>query len=307
MNKETTMDILQVENINKDFKNKKVLEDINFSIKEGDIVALIGHNGAGKTTIMKIISALLEQDSGSVKICGIQSYENRSKYISNFASIIETPSLYETLSGYDNINFIRKINNISKEKMNEILKFINIGDAIKNKVKSYSLGMKQRLALGIALITEPKLLILDEPTNGLDPEGVIEFRELIKKFASENKMSILISSHILAELDRICNRFLFIKDGKLTEANNINESKAFQTVKLNVENLKETLDIISKLEFIDKVNIINSKVNIEVNRTDTPKLMSEIFNKNIVYSEIEIENNTIEKVYTDVYLGGRNE
>lgn len=301
------MSILEVENITKSYKNKKVLKDISFSINEGEIVALIGPNGAGKTTIMKIISDLLKQDAGAVKICGLLAKDNRVEYLSKFSSIIETPSLYEMLSGYDNINFIRKINNISMEKMDSILKFINIGKSINDKVKNYSLGMKQRLALGIALITEPKLLILDEPTNGLDPEGVIEFRRLLKKFASESGMSILISSHILSELDKICTRIIFIKDGELVDMEDINKNQESQAVILTVKNSQEIFRMIQEIDFVDKANIIDNKVIIELNKNKTSKLISILIEKDIQYSNIEIENNNIEKVYRDVYLGGKNE
>lgn len=301
------MSILEVNNITKSYKNKKVLKEVSFSINDGEIVALIGPNGAGKTTIMKIISDLLEQDSGTVKICGLLADDNRVEYLSEFSSIIETPSLYEMLSGYDNINFIRKINNVSMYKMNNVLGFINIGEAIQDKVKSYSLGMKQRLALGIALINEPKLLILDEPTNGLDPEGVIEFRKLLKKFAAENGMSILISSHILSELDKICTRILFIKEGELVDMEDINRKQEYQTIKLTIENPQEIHKSIEKIELINRSYVIDNKVIIQLDKGNTSKLMTLLVEKNIQYSNIEIENNSIEKIYSDVYLGGKNE
>ena len=301
------MIVLDVKNINKSYKNKKVLKDISFSINEGEIVALIGPNGAGKTTIMKIISNLLSSDSGSVKICGLSANKNREDYFYKFSSIIETPALYENLSGYDNINFIRKINNISKEKMNEILEFVDIGSSIKNKVKNYSLGMKQRLALGIALIKEPKLLILDEPTNGLDPNGVIEFRELLKKFASENGISVLISSHILSELDKISTRILFIKDGELVNLEKVEKTENYQTILLTVKNPKEILSIISKFDFIDKLSINNNDVIINIEKNKTSKLISLLIKQDIEYSNIQIENNNIEKIYKDIYIGGSNE
>jgi len=301
------MSILEIENITKSYKNKKVLKNISFSINEGEIVALIGPNGAGKTTLMKVISDLLKQDDGKVRICGLSADDNRVEYLSKFSSIIETPSLYEMLSGYDNINFIRKINNISIEKMKDILNFVNIGESINDKVKNYSLGMKQRLALGIAVLTEPKLLILDEPTNGLDPEGVIEFRGLLKKFATEHKMSILISSHILSELDKICTRILFIKDGELVDVEDINKNKEYQTIVLTVEKPQEILKSIQEIDLVDEINIIDNKIVIKLNKNKTSKLMFSLAEKDIKYSNIEIENNNIEKIYRDVYLGGKNE
>ena len=299
------MKILEVSDLNKSYKEKQVLKNISFSINEGEIVAFIGPNGAGKTTIMKIISNLLKQDSGIVKIEGISAKDNLIEYLSKFSSVIETPSLYEMLSGYDNINFIRKINNISEEKMNNILSFINIGNSINDKVKNYSLGMKQRLALGIQLMTEPKLLILDEPINGLDPQGVIEFREMIKKLASENKMSILISSHILSELEKVCSKILFIKDGELIN-DNYDKIQSYQTIILTVDNAKKVFHQVEKIEIVNEVKIINNRIIIKIKAEDTSSLMNSLVNNKINYNNIEIvNNNNIEKAYNEIYLGGK--
>ena len=301
------MNILEVNNIYKNYEDKIVLKDIKFSMQSGEIIGLVGPNGAGKTTLMKIITGLLEQDSGMIKICEISIQTNRENYLGKFSSIIETPSLYETLSGYDNINIIRKINNIPKEKMVNILKFIGIKEMIYSKVKNYSLGMKQRLALGIALITEPTLLILDEPTNGLDPEGVIEFRKLLIQLSNEGGISILISSHILSELDKICTRVLFLKNSELTAINPNNTGINFQNIVLEVENSENIYAILKKIEEIEDVTTINSnKISIKVNKKQTPKLISKLQENNIDYTNIEILNNSIEQIYTDVFLGGNN-
>lgn len=300
------MSILQVKNLNKIYKEKKVLENIEFSIDEGEIVALIGPNGAGKTTIMKILTGLEKENSGTITIDGILLEKNRVEYLSKFSSIIETPSLYEILSGYDNINFIRKVNKISKEKMNNILKFININEAIYRKVKSYSLGMKQRLALGIALLTEPKLLILDEPTNGLDPEGIIEFRKLLESLVIERKISILISSHMLSELDKICTRTLFIKEGKLID-NQVTDTKKYQTIILSTMNPQKTLEILEGNLLIHKSCIFKDTVNIQIESKNTSQLMAILVKQEIEYSNLEIINNSIETIYKNLYLEGTDE
>lgn len=214
------MEILSVSNLNKSY-SKKVLDNLNFTINKGEVVGLVGPNGAGKTTLMRILCLLSKADSGEVKLCGISNNnkKDREKYLSNLSAIIETPALYENLSGYDNIDLIRRINNLSKERMNEMIEFINIGDMIKHKVKQYSLGMKQRLALGISLLNSPNLLILDEPTNGLDYDGIIEFRKLISEIVSKNQVSVIISSHILSEIEKLCQRILFLKECKLIDEN----------------------------------------------------------------------------------------
>lgn len=301
------METLIIENLYKKYKSKKALENINISINKGEIVGLVGPNGAGKTTLMKIICDLIEWDEGIVKVCNTTPLENRVKYLSNISSIIETPALYEDLKGIDNINFISKLNNVSREKIQDIIKFINIGEDINKKVKSYSLGMKQRLALGIALITEPKLLILDEPTNGLDPQGVLEFRELLKKYSRENNVSILISSHNLSELDKLCTKIIFIRDGKLIENSQINNEKSIQTIFLTVKNINEEIEKIKKIALLKEVIVNGNEIEIKVNKEETSKVMELLIINQIKYENIQITNNTIEESYKKVYLGGDNE
>ncbi|MPQ44844.1 ABC transporter ATP-binding protein [Clostridium tarantellae] len=296
------MKILEVKNIEVSYKENKVLDNITFSINEGEVVALIGPNGAGKTTLMKILSNLLKADAGEVKICGVLASDNREIYLSKLSSIIETPSLYEELSGYDNIKLISKINNISQEKINSIIEFINIGNELKKKVSKYSLGMKQRLALGIALLTEPKILILDEPTNGLDSKSAIEFKRLLIDLVENHKMSILISSHILSYLDNICTRVLFLKETKIIDRNIDDIKLGCQTIILGIKNQEEVVSKIENMEFVNNVNIINShKISIETNSSNTANLINKITKQNIKYSTIEILNNNIEKIYTNLY------
>ncbi|MDD6771248.1 MAG: ABC transporter ATP-binding protein [Inconstantimicrobium porci] len=302
------MNVLDVNDICKSFDGKSILKNINLSIAEGEIIGLIGPNGAGKTTIMKMIAGLVPEDSGTIKVCGTLLNDDRNKYLSSFSSIIENPSFYEMLSGYDNLNFIRKVNNVSIEKMKNIIEFINIGDALKNKVRTYSLGMKQRLSLGIALLTEPKLLILDEPTNGLDPEGVMELRKLITESAKKNKMSVLISSHILTEIDKMCTRVLFIKDGQLIENEKVEKDKENQTIILTVKDIDVIYEKIKDIDILKKITTEDNRIYLYVNKNNTPKLMSILMKNSIEYENIEISNNSIEEIYKDIYLGeGKDE
>ena len=192
-----------VDQLSAGYKNLSVFKNANLSISKGEIVALIGPNGAGKSTFMKVLAGLKKPTTGTVKIDGISYKDNYLEYNKLFSAIIETPSFYEELSGIDNLKFISNLNRVDKREIEKIVDFIDIGKAINRKVKTYSLGMKQRLALGMAMVSSPHFLILDEPTNGLDPQGVIEFRKLLENLAKEKDMSIIISSHILAELEKI--------------------------------------------------------------------------------------------------------
>lgn len=218
--------VLEVVNLSKSFGKRKVLNQVNLTIHEGDIVGLIGPNGAGKTTLIKTILNLYKSDSGSVKICGFDIKKDLENALSKTGSIIENPDMYLNLSGKKNLTITALINNINdKEYIDEMVKFVGLSDRIDDKVKKYSLGMKQRLALANALIKRPKLLILDEPTNGLDPYGIKELRMILKKISQEENMSILISSHILSEVENICDRVMIIDKGNIISEFGIEEAK----------------------------------------------------------------------------------
>ncbi len=218
--------VLEVKNLSKSFGKRKILKNITFDIYEGDIVGLIGPNGAGKTTLIKTILSLYHMDSGSVKIGGYDIKKELEKALSQTGSIIENPDMYQNISGRKNLKITSLINDIKdKDYIEKIIRFVKLEDRIDDKVKKYSLGMKQRLGLANALIKRPKLLILDEPTNGLDPAGIKELREILKKINHEENMSILISSHILSEVENICDRILIIDEGKINSDFGIEEVK----------------------------------------------------------------------------------
>lgn len=218
--------VLEVSNLSKSFGKNKVLDNINLTIHEGDIVGLIGPNGAGKTTLIKTILNLYKSDSGSIRICSFDIKKDLEKALSKTGSIIENPDMYLNLSGKKNLTITALINDIKdKDYIDEMVKFVGLSDRIDDKVKKYSLGMKQRLALANTLIKKPKLLILDEPTNGLDPYGIKELRMILKKISEEENMSILISSHILSEVENICDRVVIIDKGNIISEFGIEEAK----------------------------------------------------------------------------------
>ena len=200
---------IQVQKLRKSYKDREVLKNISFEIKEGSICGLLGINGAGKSTIMKIIFGLENADSGTVifngkKIAGIS--ENRA--------LIETPAIYMNLSAYDNLKTRALLYDISDERINEVLNLIGLSNTGKKKAGSFSLGMKQRLGLGMAIITSPDLLILDEPTNGLDPDGIKELLNLMISL-KKSGMTILLSSHQLYEVSKVADKVVILHDGQI--------------------------------------------------------------------------------------------
>lgn len=208
--------VLQIKNLQKGFKDTKVVNLSSLSVQQGEIYGFLGPNGAGKTTTMKMILSLISRTDGEIEVFG-QSIGTDKQYLNQIGSMIEEPSYYPNLTGYENLLVFQKILGFDKKNIQETLKIVGL-DQPKNKkklVKDYSLGMKQRLALAFALVKKPRLLILDEPTNGLDPAGIHEIRELIIKLAKEQGITVFISTHILSEVEHIADRVGIINHGQL--------------------------------------------------------------------------------------------
>ena len=218
--------ILKCENLHKSFRKKEILKGVSLEVSSGDILGFIGPNGAGKTTTIKLILGLQSIGSGTVTINDYDISKNFEKAISKVGAIIENPDLYMYLSGYDNLKLIANLYaNISTSRIDEVIKLVGLENRIHDKVSKYSLGMRQRLGVAQAILHKPNLLILDEPTNGLDPEGIKELRELLIKLESKKKMGILISSHNLAELESFCNKICIIKNGVIVETSDLESVK----------------------------------------------------------------------------------
>lgn len=220
--------VLDVLNLCKSYGNHLVLDDISFSIRENEIVGFIGPNGAGKSILMKCLCGLIHMDSGNVTICGHDIQSQREKALSHQASLIESPGLFFNMTGYENLEIFASLKNVSKDKLQQMADYTRIGDYLKKPVSSYSLGMKQRLALSIALLSSPQFLMLDEPMNGLDPSGVFELRKELRKMVDEYGMSLLISSHQLNEIEKIADRIIYIENGKIKEVEKQEQTITYQ-------------------------------------------------------------------------------
>lgn len=210
--------VLHIAGLNKSYNGRKVVDNISLDVEKGDIVGLIGPNGAGKSTTMKMIMKLISKDSGEIVI------GEGTNFVEKIGFATESSAFYEYLSGYDNLMLIAKLyDNVSEEKVREIVDFVGLSEHIGKKVKSYSTGMRQRLGLGRALLNDPELLILDEPTNGLDPYGMKDIYEMLEKLARVDNVAILISSHLLHDIEKICNKVVMIDAGKILFSGDISE------------------------------------------------------------------------------------
>ncbi|EKY26681.1 ABC transporter ATP-binding protein [Clostridium celatum] len=230
--------ILDVNNLSKKFKNFTAVDNISFQLHSGEILGFLGPNGAGKTTTIKMITGLVKSNSGSITINGYDINKDFEDAMSNVGAIVETPHLYENMTGYENIKFFSNLcKNATKEHIEECIKLSGLKNRLNDKVKNYSLGMKQRLGLTIALLNNPKLLILDEPTNGLDPIGIKVLREFLKDLAHNKNLSILVSSHILTEMELLCDKVLIITNGKMRcikSMEEINKTSSLEEVFIQV-------------------------------------------------------------------------
>ena len=281
--------ILKCENLNKDFGKKQILKDVSLEVYEGDILGFIGPNGAGKTTTIKLILGLQNITRGKVLINGYDIEKQFSKAIETVGAIVENPDLYMYLSGYENLKLAANLyKEIDKKRINEVLKLVGLEKRANEKVSKYSLGMRQRLGIAQAILHKPSLLILDEPTNGLDPEGIKEMRELLLNLAKNEKMAILISSHNLAELDTLCNKVSIIKNGKVIETSDISIIKKETDMEykiFEVNDTKKIKDLISSIEIINE-----TKFKLNVKKQDIPYIVNKLVeNKVLIYGIMEEE------------------
>lgn len=196
-------------------KHFKVVNDVSLQVPVGSIFGFLGPNGAGKTTSIRLISGLLQNDADNIFIFGRSLQQQIPDVFTDIGTLVETPSLYLHLSGYNNLKVIAEMRNLPHARINEVLVQVDLLKAANRKAKEYSLGMKQRLGIAMALLAQPKLLILDEPVNGLDPNGMVEMRELLIRLNKEQGITILISSHLLSEIEKMCTHIAFIHKGQL--------------------------------------------------------------------------------------------
>lgn len=239
-------EVLKVSHLDMCIQKRQILKDITFTTYESEIIGLLGPNGSGKSTTMKCISSSYIPTGGTITVDGYDVLTNHEEAMKHCGISIEGPVYYPHLKGIENLKLVGSYKSVSKEQINEIIKFSRLKERLNDPVDTYSLGMKQRLSLSMAIINNPKLILLDEPTNGLDPEAVFSLREELKRL-KEKGASIIVSSHSLGEMEKITDRLIFIKDGRIIKELETKEiyDKMYQ-YRITVEDPSNTLDILSK-------------------------------------------------------------
>lgn len=300
------MKVLEVENLKKSLGKREIIKDISFSIEEGEIFGFLGPNGAGKTTTIRMLVGLIHPNDGSIKICGYDLKKDTERALKEVGAVVENPELYKYLTGRENLMQIARIRKIPKESVEETIKLVGLENRIDDKVRKYSLGMKQRLGLAASLLSNPKLLILDEPTNGLDPSGILDFREVVKKAAKEKGMSVFISSHILSEVQHLCDRVAFINHGTIKSVENVvNDSMKTDTDIICLNLTKEIdLNLLKNIEYIKSVRKSEDGIEIILLSNTTPKLIKYLVDNNFEIEEIYKVRKGLEQRYMELVEGG---
>lgn len=295
-----TQPIVEIKNLSKTIKGKQIIKNVNLSFYPGKITGFIGPNGAGKTTTIRMMTGLMHPTSGEVIIDGQDLSKNFEEAISKVGVIVENPEMYKTLSGYKNLlHFARMHKGITKERIDEVIHQVGLEKRIHEKVKTYSLGMRQRLGLAQALLHKPKFLILDEPTNGLDPAGIRELRQYLRSIAETENVAIMISSHLLSEVELIVDNVAVIKNGQIIDSFEINN---VQTSTYYIEVAQK--DKFSSMENIKIVSAEKDGFIVEIDKENVPTLIRQLVQQEIDIFTIQPAQKTLEDQFLEMTGGG---
>lgn len=302
--------VLKTYNITKKYGEQLAVDNVNMTIKKGDIYGFIGQNGAGKTTLIRLITGLIHKSGGEIELLGANEENELNKARTMVGSLIESPSFYTNMTARENLEVSRLVRNIPGKKcIDEVLELVGLKDVEKKKVKNFSLGMRQRLGIANALMGNPKLLILDEPINGLDPMGIVEIRELLKKINKEKDMTILISSHILSELSELATTYGIISNGKLIEeitAKQLSE-KCRQYIDLKVDNTARAVILLERELGISDYEVLeDSNIKVFSNLDNVGEVNSLLSRSGIIVESISVKSENLEEYFMNKVGGVLN-
>jgi len=292
--------ILELKNVTKKYGKKIIIDNLSLSVESGQVYGFLGPNGAGKTTTIKMIVGLISIDKGNIRINGLDVTKKHENAMKNIGAIVENPDLYDYLSGMENILLYARIHSIKKDRINEVIELVDLKLRINDKVKKYSLGMKQRLGLAVALLHNPKLLILDEPTNGLDPAGIKKLRDTLKELAHKENIAVFVSSHMLSEMQLMCDKVAIIDGGKIIKVDDLSN-----TENGNNQYIFEVSDIDNSLRILEDKCICNITNNTLIIQYDDKisNIIKELINNDIEILGFSKKEDTLEEEFLKITGG----
>lgn len=296
--------VLEINNVSKSLGKKTILNGISFTVNEGEIFGFLGPNGSGKTTTIKMILGLLKVDAGQIIVCGRNVSTDFENAIKHIGGIIENPEMYRSLTGKENLRqYMRMYDNISEERLNEVIRTVGLEGRINDKISKYSLGMRQRLGIAQAMLHNPKLLVLDEPTNGLDPDGIKQLRDIFKKITRENGCSVLVSSHMLAELDLMCDRIAILDRGSIVDIKSMSEIRSVAedaTVEYELDCGNSNIGMYLNMKDIPFTVHDNGRVCIMLKKADVPAFVKDMTCQGIELYALVPKTKTLEDAYMEM-------
>lgn len=302
----SSMPIVQLKQVTKRVKGRNIVDDLTFDILKGEVFGFLGPNGAGKTTTIRMMVGLIRISKGDIVIKGHSITKNFEKAIRNVGAIVENPDLYKYLTGYQNLkHFARMVPGVSKARINEIVESVGLKDSIHMKVGSYSLGMRQRLGIAQALLHRPSLLILDEPTNGLDPAGIHELRNNLKNLAHKEGVAVFVSSHLLSEMELMCDKIAVLQKGKLVSIQDVQDfihkgGVSRVSLEVDVTQVEQTKQVIADLNKTVESGNKPGKLLVQMNKDQIPKVNKVLLEKGIQVYSMQMQEQTLEDKFLEM-------
>ncbi|TYS61253.1 ABC transporter ATP-binding protein [Sutcliffiella horikoshii] len=292
---------VKLTNVCKDIGTKEIIKDVSFEVYKGEVFGFLGPNGAGKTTTIRMMVGLMSITSGDIHIDGASIKTDYEKAVHQVGAIVENPEMYKFLTGYQNLKqYARMMPGITAERLDEVIELVGLTGRIKEKVKTYSLGMRQRLGIAQALLHKPKVLILDEPTNGLDPAGIREIRDYLRSLAREEGMAIVVSSHLLSEMELMCDRVGIIQKGELIDIQSIRDfiNDGGKTLyQLECEPVEVAMALMREMDMAH--NLAEGKLQAEIDRAAVPLFIKSLVEKEIAVFEVKEVTKTLEDKFLE--------
>ena len=298
--------VLKLDNVSKIIKGKVLVDHISFEVNEGEVFGFLGPNGAGKTTTIRMLVGLISPTKGTIEIAGFPVKTHFKQAMKQIGCIVENPELYGYLSGWENLNqFARMLSIRDDQKISEVVKLVKLEERIHEKVKTYSLGMKQRLGIAQALLGNPKLLILDEPTNGLDPAGIRELREFIHMLVKQHNISVFISSHLLSEIEMICDRVGIINKGKMIKVSTVKEliDEASERVEWRVSPITKALELFRNDPIIQDVIVQDESIHCRMPQEKINEIIQLFVKESIQVNGVRTMSDTLEDLFMEMTGG----
>ena len=300
--------VLELKNVSKSFGKRKVIDNISLKVNSGEIFGFLGPNGSGKTTTIKMILRLIDSDEGEIKVNGFDNRKQFEQAMECIGAIVENPDMYKYMSGIDNLKLHARIRNIDEKRINEVLEMVGLKDRAKDKVGKYSLGMKQRLGLALTLLHNPKVLILDEPTNGLDPAGIKQLRDILKKISHEENVAVFVSSHILTEMQQMCDRVAVLDNGKIVKIEQItnSEEEKIETIELRIKDKTKAIKILKEKFEVDAKEEKDSLL-VTIQTEQVPEVVRELAIEDVGIKAVIPREHNLQEIFFDATEGGKNE